>query len=309
MSIIYGFNQTHTINQLTNNKCKIIPSAVQRIINEIPSKRREVIRFPGGTVANEYNVNIFGHTLSEAKSSKWASFKINPIEPFIEASKIIGWKVIPVLNITDIYNDKISFDSGMDLNFKMLDMFLDAGIKVEHIELGNELNIWMRIKGNKDYNKNVDEYNREIEKYYDLSVRVYNSVKNRYPKIKIGGVSARDGMNARDNKWCSLFDKGPWEAIIIHHYEDSGDKKDWESNIKKMVEQSKNNNKEIWITELNVRLGPSVTSAAYINNASQSWIQDYQNKIWDICEDIGVDLMCYHRITGTDNHSYNYLRF
>jgi len=88
-----------------------------------------------------------------------------------------------------------------------------------------------------------------------------------------------------------------------------GDKAIWEKNIAEMVAQAKACKKELWITELNVRLGPSVSSLAYKRNASQSWIADYQTEIWDICKRLNVDLMCYHRITGTDSHSYNYLKF
>lgn len=306
---IFGFNQTHTANQLTDNKCKVIPAAVNRIIKEIDAEKRASIRFPGGTVANEFNVNIYGHTLAEAKSSKWQKNKINPIVPFIEASKMIGWSVIPVINVTDIYNGKVSFDEGMSLNLKMIDMFVRSGVKVSHVEIGNELNIWMNIRGNKDYNRNPKEYDVEIQKYYDLCLKADKLIKAAFPGVKTGGVSARFGYNARDNKWCSLFDYGTWDAIIIHHYEDVGDKSIWEKNIAEMVAQAKACKKELWITELNVRLGPSVGSLAYKRNASQSWITDYQTEIWDICKRLKVDLMCYHRITGTDDHSYNYLKF
>lgn len=304
---IFGFNQTHLANQLTDGKCNLIMDNIYRIIDEIEPKKRKFMRFPGGTVANEYNVDIYGHTLAEAKSSKWQRYKINPIIPFIQASKVIGWEIMPVINVTDIYNGKVTFEKGMEQNLRMIKMFLDAGLKVPYVEIGNELNIWMNISGSKDYNRNPSEYSREILKYFDISTKAHKAIKKEFPLIKTAGVSARNGLNARDNKWCSVFDKGEWNGIIIHHYEDNEDATKWLPNITAMVEQAKANGKELLLTEMNWRLGPSVTSLAYINNASKPSVGMYQENVWQLCEKSGVDYMAYHRIHGTDAHAYNYL--
>ena len=55
---LQGFNQTHLINHITDEKAVIIPEALQRLKDEIPEERRQVIRFPGGTEANFYNCDM-----------------------------------------------------------------------------------------------------------------------------------------------------------------------------------------------------------------------------------------------------------
>lgn len=304
-----GFNQTHFANHVTDSKCKVVPALVHRVITEIPAERRQFCRFPGGTVANFYTIDMYGHTPAEAKNSKWQRAKINPIVPFIEASKIIGWDVIPVINLVEIYNGKYTFDHGMELNLRMIKMFVDAGINVPYIELGNELNIWMNIKGNSDYNRNKAEYDREIQRYYELSVRANMLIKSIYPEIKTAAVSARFGYNARDNKWSSLFNYGDWDGIVIHHYEDSADPKIWKERIAEMKQQADFAGKELLLTEVNVKLGPSVNSPAYRTNIKQTWLRDYQSAIWDICKRLKVNVLGYHNISGTDGHIYNYLNY
>jgi hypothetical protein len=304
---VFGFNQTHLTNSLTNNKGEVIWSNVEKIRSDIPKDKLQCIRWPGGTVANEYSIYIYGHTLSEAKSSKWQRLKLNPIKPFIEISKKVGWEVIPVLNLTDVYEGTISYDKGLSQSIEMIEMFLVNGIPIKWIELGNELNIWTGVTG--DYNRNQKKYDEAINRYYELSLKFFNDLSKRYPGIQIAAVSARSGMNGRDNKWSSIFDKGPWHGIVIHHYEDNSSPKIWQLNIEQMVAQAKAAKKKLLITELNVRLGPNPNSAAYKKNAGQSWISLYQEACWQICKNAGVDVVCYHRISGTDEHDYNYIEF
>ena len=304
-----GFNQTHFANHVTDGKCKVVPSLVHRVIKEIPAERRQWCRFPGGTVANFWNVDMYGHTPAEAKSSKWQRFKISPIIPFIEASKMIGWDVIPVINLVEIYNGTVSFDVGMNRNLRMIQMFLDAGINIPYVELGNELNIWMNIKGNSEYIRNKAEYDREIQRYYELSVKADLIIHSVFPNIKTAAVSARYGLNARDNRWHTVFNGGGWEGIVMHHYEDSADPKIWEYDIAEMKKQADYAGKELLLTEVNVKLGPGVNSAAYRTNIKQTWLRDYQAAIWDICKRLKVNVLGYHNISGTDGHIYNYLQF
>lgn len=306
---LLGFNQTHFANHITDNRCKVVPALVHRVITEIPAERRQWCRFPGGTVANFWNIEMFGHTPAEAKASKWQRFKISPIVPFIEASKMIGWDVIPVINLVEIYNGTVSFDVGMNRNLRMIQMFLDAGINIPYVELGNELNIWMNIKGNSEYIRNKAEYDREIQRYYDLSVKADLIIHALYPNIKTAAVSARFGLNARDNRWHTVFNKGGWEGLVMHHYEDSSDPKIWEYDIADMKKQADYAGKELLLTEVNVKLGPGVNSPAYRTNIKQTWLKDYQDAIWDICKRLRVNVVGYHNISGTDGHIYNYLKF
>ena len=296
MNTIKGFNQTHLANLITDAKCKIIPANVARIMNEIPEGRRQVMRFPGGTVANEYNVFQFGHVKAETKKSKWVNAKKNPIEPFIEASKTIGWQVIPVLNLVEPYNGKL------ESNLEMIQKFVDAKIPMEWVELGNELNIWTGVTG--DYNRNKDAYNRAIDRYYDLSLEFHNEVKKYFPELKTAAVSAIFGNNGRDNAWANKFNAGPWDGIVIHHYESDTTGRNWLITLKEIVRQARTDNKALLLTEINYRLGPSTTHANYKANAGKSWTRDYQDEVWALCEQAGVDLMCYHNIAGDSEYSY-----
>ena len=306
---IFGFNQTHMMNTLTDNKCVIIWENVQRIITEIPEERRQVIRWPGGTEANFYNCEMWGYSVQE-EDSKWGRNSVNALSSFIDVSMMVKWEVIPVLNLYEEYLNPDLTAERERQNMLLIERIFKAGIKIPYIELGNELNIWVdksKLK-NSDYNRDKANYDREIKRYYDISLKYYKLIKAKYPNIKIAAVYC-DNRNARDKAWQAVFKKGPWEGLVIHHYEESNNEKDWVTNLTRMKKHCTDAKKEMLLTEWAWKLGPSITSAAYRKNASSPLLEKYNTISWDIISKLKIEVACFHRINGIGSHKYNYLQF
>lgn len=303
----FGFNQTHLMTVLTDSKCRIKWNLVDRIIGEIPEVRRANMRVMGGTEANFWNIQMKGYSAQEA-NNKFERCGVSAFDLFIEVSKVIGWSVMPVWNLLDIYDKQKDSSRAMMSNIAMTNKLLDAGINVSYIELGNELNIWMDIKGDKDYNKNPTEYDSEIKYMADISANMLDISNRNYPDTKVAGIYCRD-LNSRDRAWQQQFKDIPFDGLVIHWYESSSNRKDWMANIVDIKKQCTDAGKECLITEFGWNLGPSTRSAAYRKNFDSPLREEYNKVSWELMEEAGVDVACYHRICGTGGHGYNYLQF
>ena len=308
MSTILGFNQTHMMNNLTNNKCVLDLSAINKIKAILP-QYRQTVRWPGGTEANTYNCEMWGYS-TQGQDAKWSRNQINAFDRFLQLSAQMGWSVVLVLNVYEEYMNPNLQSERTRQNMLMIQKTIDAGINIEYIELGNELNIWIdkkKIK-NSDYNKDKANYDREISRYYNISIRYYNLIKEECPNLKIAAVYA-DDLNARDRAWQTVFRSGPWDGLVVHLYESSTDKSKWLSNVQKLVANANLYEKDLLITEWAWKLGPSPNSAAYKTNSTSSLINQYHAEGWNIMSVAGVKIACFHRITGVGNHPYNYVKF
>ena len=308
-STLQGFNQTHLVNHVTDQKARIIPEAIQRLKDEIPQERRQVMRFPGGTEANFYNCTISSYSPQDSLNSKYARNNVNVLDLFIEVSKQMEWKVIPVLNLYEEYINPSLTAERERQNIMMIDKILDAGVEIAYIELGNELNIWLdksKLRS-ADYNRDPENHNREIQRYYDISTKYYNLLKERYPNIKIAAVYADDN-NARDRQWQKVFSQGKWEGLVVHLYEDDPESL-WSPKIREIVESCKDVGKECLITEWAWKLGAGTNSPAYRANSRSPLLPKYHEQGWQLMEDNGVAVSCFHRISGIGGHLYNYVQF
>lgn len=302
---LQGFNQTHFINHITDNEALVIDSLVDKIKNINPEKR-QVIRWPGGTEANFYNCTMSGYSVQE-EDSKYARNGVNAFDIFIDVSKDIQWQVIPVLNLYEEYKNPSLASDRQYQNMLMIEKLVAAGIEIPYIELGNELNIWIEGVKHSDYNRNKTGYDREIKKYYDISLRYYNLIKSKYPDIKVAAVYCEDN-NGRDKQWQRVFSQGPWEGLIVHVYEDKPESQ-WESHIQEIVNDCNKVGKECLITEWAWKLGPSPLSLAYKINSSSPLLPKYHEIGWELMQRNNVAVSCFHRISGINGHPYNYVQF
>lgn len=178
-----------------------------------------VLRFPGGAVGNFYHYNgeAYGFDLDEIdrwhkggfpkrargllKSSKKMAHNKNYIEDFIHLAKQTNSSVVLVANI-------ITGDTG-EL-FLMIDHMKLEGLNIIGIELGSELS-----------NQSYYLAGFNSDNYITLSEKFANSIKMKYPDIKIGVVAAPlvDEKKHRHTLWNkALQKKNFYDAVILHSY-------------------------------------------------------------------------------------------
>lgn len=307
---LVGCNQTHLCNLVTDAKCKLIPEKVKKL-QAIPSHLIEVMRFPGGDA--DYIPGQLGHSKKEAKSSKWQRCKVDPMYVFIELSKIMKWKVLIVLNMDTPftkYSKDEYFIEDIDANELMVKKFIQSGIPIAGVEIGNELQIYTGVTG--DYNKNSSAYNKAIDDYLFLTELMDTHIKAIDKNIKTGACYVTPqaaAANGRDRRWQQVFTKTSCNALIVHHYEENQSESIWLPKLKDMAEYIHLLGKEAWLTENMWNFGPGTNSPKYSASMKIAPVwQKYKDNWSDRVTAAGFEIACMHRIAGNDNHPYDLIQ-
>ena len=311
-----GFNQTHLCNLLTDSKCRIIPQQVELLKTLIPENRREVMRWPGGTVSMEYTIGQLGHNAAETKSGKWKRYGVDPLEVFLYVSKLMGWKILVVINGYTLFKnfaDKYTYEAESILQLNLIQKIKDAGLPIAGVEIGNELQIYCSVRG--QYINNKEAFNRDIDKYFTVTEEMNEAIRWNFPDLYTGAcfVTPKAALaNGRDGRWWQVFKNTKCDALIVHHYEDDPNKIVWQRNLSNMVNEiSGKLNKQCWLTESNWNFGLNNTNAAYASAIkSPELYKAYQSAWADMVNTAGFDIACYHRIAGDkkENHPYNFIQ-
>lgn len=310
---LLGFNQTHLVNQVTDSKCRIIPEKVDKL-KTIPTLFRSVMRWPGGSIAGDYHLGQLGHSSAEAKNSKWKRNNIDPMYVFIELSRMMKWKVLIVLNVEDIYYKNLEgkyqeAEASMDRNVKMVSIFRSLNIPIAGVEIGNEIQIYTKVQG--EYNRNPKAFNEAIDKYFAITETLHMMIKQLDPDIKTGACYVTPNAaaaNNRDLRWWDVFKDTSCDALIVHHYEEDTDEKNWLPKLQRMSDSIHNLGKEAWFTEGMWNFGPGTNHPKFAASmrATQTW-QKYKDSWFLMVQEAGFDIATMHRISGNDGHPYDFV--
>ncbi|MEM9023145.1 MAG: hypothetical protein AAGB22_05360, partial [Bacteroidota bacterium] len=178
---VVGFNGTNLPEYLTAAK----PADLDRYLADL---RPQVLRFPGGTIANFYHPDETGYGFRDAdqvavegsnvyknihrSSEKKGKITIseNYRVAFANTAKSVGAEVLYVANL---------LNGTLDETMATLDFFAQQGVTVAGVELGNEY--YLRA------------YNRvfpDVGPYITTARSFAKAIRAKYPRMKIGVVAA-----------------------------------------------------------------------------------------------------------------------
>lgn len=311
----YGYSAVGFPTLLTNEGSF---SCVEDMFDELSP---ELLRFPGGTVANFYHQKGPGYgyvqaDLDQISGSQIESFMLkqfakqgkmkkgasNFIYPFIDFIKTKNSSVLLVANIyTGTVNEML----------EMVKTFKNAGIRIAGVELGNEC--YMTVYGNKL--PSGKEYLKVIQPFR-------KALRKEHPDLKIGIVAAPTNWHKESGKkkqtkyteWNeALSKKGNADAIITHIYTRISCKgsldEEYECAEKKLGKFNSSAlpsiyghyhnlfaNQEIWITEWNIKKANNHYGNTFLQTA---YITDFMNASFEFSRKNNVTiLLTFHNLSG-----------
>jgi len=297
---------------VTDTKGNFIPARINQLL-ATPGVKGAIMRWPGGSVSGDYRLGQFGHTSGEVKSSKWGKLKVDPIYKFIELCRIMDWSVLVVINGEDLYKHYRSgnineFDKSSDQAIKMIAIFEHHGIKVEGVEIGNELQIYLGVGG--EYNRNTAKYNEAVDDMFGITEIMHGRIKDHNPKLLTGAcyvTPKSSSANGRDRRWADVFKDSTCDALIVHHYEEDTNPATWQPTLNGMADAIHYLGFKSWFTEGMWNFGPGTNHPKFAASlkAPQTW-QSYKANWFNMVTAADFDIACFHRLAVDDAHPYNF---
>lgn len=287
----------------------------------------EVLRFPGGTIANKYHFFQTGYGQGSAYDLRTRQ---NYMVEFVRLVKSLDKEpvVIYVLNMFEhFYQPKQSDWELIVENLSALMYLKRCGVKVVAVELGNEFYLAPVIRG-WDI-KMPDKWLRRFEtepgdewwpdnykKYHRLGKLYHKAIKKIDPNIKTG-IPMGSVMNRNHKRWNAFAGQMTFSDAYIQH---------WYGQLKNLTDEVQANNqfhdfkkkvagniqqlqarhqKEVWVTEWNgIDFG-------HKNDRNMHWKQtslhlECNLEMQQLFDSLGVKISIYHRISsGKEGDSYN----
>lgn len=292
----------------------------------LSSLNPDVLRFPGGTIANKYHFKKPGYGQNSNFDKRTAQ---NYIVEFVRLVKSMEHppKVLFVINMFEhFYKPTVSDWDLIVENLAAILYLQKYGVEIAGIELGNEFYIYPVIRGwdiklpmsmsKKLQTVDGDDWWPDTYKKYNRLARLYHqAIKKIDPKLKTG-IPMGSSLNKNHKRWNAFALKMDFsDAYIQHWYGQLSEAKDEEvalksyekfaSRVKDNIIDLKKTGKEIWITEWNgIDFG-------FDNTRNYHWRQTPLHsrlniKTQEMMNDLKVDMTIYHRISsGRDGDTYN----
>ncbi|MCO5232018.1 MAG: hypothetical protein M9958_12780 [Chitinophagales bacterium] len=288
----------------------------------------DVLRFPGGTIANKYHFSKSGYGQNSAFDKKTAQ---NYIVEFVRLVKSMDKppKVLFVINMFEHFYKPTLSDWDLVVENLAAIMYLKKqGVDIVGVELGNEFYIYPVIRGwdialpakitkrlNED--KSDEWWPDNYKKYNRLAQFYVKAIRKIDPRIKTA-IPMGSTRNKNHKKWNVFALKMNFSDAYVQHWYGSIDGAETDEiarqNFKKFEEKVtenilllKNTNKEVWITEWNgIDFG-------FANDRNAHWKQtplhiELNLRTQNLLDSLGVEMTIYHRISsGKDGDTYNLL--
>lgn len=298
----------------------------QAYIDTLSKLNPDVLRFPGGTIANKYHFSKTGYGQNSNFDKKTSQ---NYIVEFVRLVKSMEHppKVLFVINMFEHFYKPTKSDWELIVENLAAILYLKkSGVEIAGIELGNEFYIYPVIRGwdiklPKDMAHKLeavegDEWWPETYKKYNRLAQLYQkAIKKIDPQLKTG-IPMGSSMNKNHKRWNAFALKMNFSDAYIQHWygqlsEASDEEKAMQSYMKfagrvnDNIVALKKIGKEIWITEWNgIDFG-------FDNKRNLHWRQtplhrQLNIKTQEMMNDLKVDMTIYHRISsGKEGDTYN----
>ena len=296
-----GYNTTDLVGSLFNNKGNLLTKNFDMLMSEMPDLGNSSIRFPGGAISRAYDFDLPG--LGQAKTAK----KENDIYPFIRLQKLIGFSVVPVLNMNKIFFEPENEDKWMDKNMRMIQTLVDANISIDYINIGNEIQMHSGVENaiNGGYEEKPSLRNRmrktnqkieeAFQRYFYLSEWTNEECKKRFPSIKTASVIAGQ-ENARDRRFNQIFKNTSTDAVDVHFYINEQNITKQKETVLRFLQPAIDTGKEVIVTEANWNFGSDGISN--LKDEGTFYHQFFLKNVTKWCEEQDVKLFMWHRLNG-----------
>lgn len=309
MKMIKGFNNSRIIDQITDQNGRIIQNNFNAVVS-LAGNKIQAMRFPGGTLARDYNITLPGY---DGRGKLYNGN--NVIDIYIDLIKKMNVPVTLVLNVgfydTFYWNIIGSRSPEMeDNNRRMIDKFLENGIEIFCVEVGNEEYLHVPkgqvlssgIKYNaiqrllKQPEKDA-KFRDEILGYYRMYSDLY--CKNSEIASEFGldsGVPLTNASNYKWSQWNEIMKDVPGKYGIWHHYE-SGPRDSWRVIIDNYISSIKSQGRIPICTEWSTNFGDQGNQN--INLSTSGFKEEYEKWLPSYVENTKeVPLIMKHRING-----------
>lgn len=151
------------------------------VIAEINKLRPQVLRFPGGELGNEYDIDRSGYGRGLAVDEGFAG---NHLDRFINMVQRLDYEpeVYVVLSLKRHFPNSIGSQEIIDDNMRLIDALVNAGLNVTVFELGNELYDKPEVVG--IFKWHAPTVFRNTDKYLSLARQYTQRIKAKYPNMK-----------------------------------------------------------------------------------------------------------------------------
>ncbi|MCO5233804.1 MAG: hypothetical protein M9888_08730 [Chitinophagales bacterium] len=288
----------------------------------------DVLRFPGGTIANKYHFSKSGYGQNSAFDKKTSQ---NYIVEFVRLIQSMAKppKVLFVINMFEHFYKPTMSDWDLVVeNLAAIKYLQQQGVQIVGVELGNEFYIYPVIRGwdiqlsakeakrlNED---SADNWWPDTYKKYNRLAQFYvKAIKKIDPHIKTA-IPFGSTRNKNHKKWNAFALKMNFADAYVQHWygsinsaenEDVARKNfvEFEDKVKENILLLKKTKKEVWVTEWNgIDFG-------FANDRNAQWKQtplhiELNLKTQNLFDLLGVNMTIYHRISsGKDGDTYNLL--
>lgn len=217
------------------------------------------LRFPGGTIGNNYLWKEDNFSEQPGDKTKWAAQALRMFRKSGQSYDLPGYiELCKRKNLVPIYMLNI-YEETPESTIELVQMFEDKGLPLKYLELGNEP-FWDPRSHN------------DVTAYIKFSKPIALALRERFPDLMIGACFGPFNRRGKyETRWNNTLAKEDFYDAIIHHeyFGGQGIAVDEGSDaalnellfpdgfISHIVEESRDHDRKdmpIWITEWNVGL-------------------------------------------------------
>ena len=272
--VLFGFNAN-----LSNSPLNYADVTFRK---DIAKLRPQIIRWPGGSVSNDFNP--FTGKADDGSGTA------NKIEDLALMVKETGCDVMFVLNMVT---------HTLDENLRVLKKAQSLGIPVRFVELGNEYNN-INSPGRKKYPTPTD--------YANECVKWIQAIKAEFPGVEFGVIGENKGYKGAKT-WNEDVLKvlGRYNVHLVYHcYPNPNDFSrngmvDFRKLDSLLVEDLRvsgfDRQQHFWVTEFNVKYSDKQGVTARLDP------KEHQRALLHLAKflaDKGADILCVHNLTGKE---------
>jgi|GEM_PF-3909446 len=299
----------------------------QAYVDTLNRLQPDVLRFPGGTIANKYHFFKPGYGQGSALDKKTAQ---NYIVEFVRLIKSLDKppKVLFVVNMFEHFHKPKQTDWELIVeNLAALLYLKEQGVEIAGVELGNEFYIYPVIRGwdiklpdnmqKKLADTDTDEWWPDTYRKYNRLARLYHAAIKKIDPAIPTGIPMGSSMNKNHTRWNAFAKKMTFSDAYIQHWygqlSNATGEQEAVANFDRFTERVADNIKElkdkyrkqVWITEWNA------IDFGFNNDRNMIWRQTplhvrLNTRMQTMLDTLNTDITIYHRISsGKQGDSYN----
>ena len=260
-NMLFGYNATH-IHDIFAGNGSIPRSFAEQMIEDGDDPKDLVFRWAGGTIAERFNAFGKGYGI---EGVNYQNTDENYLFRMIEFCQTYGASVILVFRLLDDVILKPAFPKWYDQNMYLYNEFVNAGVKVVLVELGNEIPYNGLVHGMP--NGNSTTY-RTLDKSAAHYKKLYDIYRNALPDTQAVSLSADNEFHNRGKRWNGHLRTFGERNMSLHYYFDKVTGVQYlYDQVGKLIRNFDRSKFDFHMTETNMHCGNNTKVAGYPNEA------------------------------------------